>query len=81
MLCKTPKALDNRDFLLQLFKGLLFSTGLASTTDVASAGFRNFERTAENALLASQEIGRATINVLLFRNHKDILDPLGYYCH
>ncbi len=75
------EALDDRELLFQLFKGLLFSTGLTSATNVASTRLVDLKRTAENALLSLQKVGCATENVLLLRNHKDILNPLGYYYH
>ena len=75
------EALDYRDFLFQLFEGFLFSTGLVPAPDVASTRSAYLERSTKDALLASQKVGRAPENVLLSCNHKDILDPLGYYYH
>ena len=75
------EALHYGNFLFQLFEGLLFSTGLASTPDVPATRFRDLERSAPDTLLTSQKVGCATENVLLLCNHKDILNPLGYYCH
>ena len=68
-------------FSLQLLKRFLFSTGLFPATHIPASCTPSFERTTENALFTSQKVGRATENVLLSCNHKDILAPRGYVSH
>ena len=68
-------------FSSQLFERFLFSTGLVSTLYIPSTSAIDFERTAKNALSASQKVGRTTENVLLSYNHMDILSSIGYDYH
>ena len=75
------ETLDNCNFFLQLFQRLLFSTGFVSAPHIAATGFRDSKGSTKNTLLSLQKVGCATENVLLSCNHKDILDPLGYFCH
>src|SRR3989338_5962828 len=68
-------------FSLQLLKRFLFSTGFVPATHISASRPFSFKRTTENALFTLQKVGRATENVLLSCNHKDILVPRGYESH
>jgi len=52
-----------------------------SAFDIPAGSSIHLKRTAENALLSSQKVGRATENVLSSCNHKGILAPHGYETH
>ena len=75
------EALHDRNFCPDSLERFLFSTAFVSTSNVAATRLRNFERTAENAFLSPQKVGRATKNVLLPLCHMDILVPYGYETH
>jgi hypothetical protein len=57
---------------------LLFSTAHVPTPDISPTRLRDLERTAKNALLSPQKVGRATKNILSSLCHMDILLPYGY---
>ena len=75
------EAFQDIQLSFQLLKRLLFSTGLFPATHIPASCTPSFERTTENALFTSQKVGRATENVLLSCNHKDILATRGYISH
>ncbi|PIR46951.1 MAG: hypothetical protein COV07_01530, partial [Candidatus Vogelbacteria bacterium CG10_big_fil_rev_8_21_14_0_10_45_14] len=60
---------------------LLFSTGFVPTSYISPSRLADLERTAENALLTPQKVGRTTENVLSPLFHMDILTPCGYFYH
>ena len=72
---------DNTNLFAQAFERLLFSTRFVSAPDVPALCLSHLERTAENALSASQKVGRTVENVLLTSNHKGIVTPRGYETH
>ena len=72
------KPLDDGNLHPDSLQRFLFSTGLVATSDVPAACPRDLERTAENALLSSQKVGRAPENVLSPLCHMNILLPYGY---
>jgi hypothetical protein len=72
---------DDSNLSANLLERFLFSTDLASATNISASSFRYLKRTAENALLAPQKVGRATKNVLSPLCHMDILVPYGYETH
>ena len=75
------ETLQDTNLSAKLRERLLFSTGLVSTTHIPATSTIDLERTAENALSASQKVGRTAKNVLLTSNHKGILTPRGYESH
>jgi len=72
------KSLHNGDFHSDTLQRFLFSTASVSTPDVSTLRLADPERTAENALLSPQKVGRAPENVLFPLCHMDILLPYGY---
>ena len=72
---------EDGDFPPQALQRFLFSAGLVPAADVAAFGSVNFEGSAENALPASQKVGRTVENVLSSSNHEGILPPRGYESH
>ena len=72
---------DDGDLLTQSFQRLLFSTVLPATLYIPSSGLYDPKRTAEDALSASQKVGRTVENVLFASNHEGIVDLRGYESH
>src|SRR3989344_5476707 len=68
-------------FLPQLFERLLFSTGHVLTTHISAFRPTYLERTAKNALSASQKVGRTVKTIVSTSNHMGILVPAGYFSH
>jgi hypothetical protein len=66
---------DNANLLAQAFERLLFSTRFVPAPDIPALRFRHLKPTAENALSASQKVGRTVENVASSSNHKGILTP------
>ena len=76
-----PATFQDTNLSAQLPERLLFSTAFVSAFHVATTSTIDLERTTEHTLFTPQKVGLTTENVLLLRNHKDILDPLGYVSH
>ena len=68
-------------FLPQLFERLLFSTGHVLTPHISAFRPTYLERTAKNALSASQKVGRTVKTIVSTSNHMGILVPAGYFSH
>ena len=73
--------LHQRDFFLQLFKRLLFSTTLFPATNVPPLGSTHLERSTENTLFTPQKVGHAPENIVLTICHMGIVVPYGYESH
>ena len=75
------ETLDDGDLGSDLPQRLLFSTALASASDVTSRGLGYLKRATENTLSTLQKVGRTTENILLTIYHMGILTPHGYETH
>ena len=72
---------DDTNLLTQSLERFLFPTLPLSTLHIATTCLAYLERTAKNALSASQKVDRTVENIVLTRNHKGIVPPRGYETH